>query len=557
MYMFSKNYLAIIFSLLLYNLIKSQNLSLSAAQIAVPKKNVGVVYKNDAIIQNGYTLLAPASSSKTFLIDNNGKLVNQWSSDFLPGQSAYLTEDGCLIRTCKINNTKFKWGGVGGRLEKKDWNDQLIWEWELNDSNKCLHHDIALLPNGNILVVLVERKFLKDVLKIGRDTSKLSDKELWTESVLEIKPKGKNEASIVWQWNSWDHFTQNKYNTLPNYSIAEEHPELIDVNYNLELNSTADFLHFNSIAFNPQLNQILLSVRNFSEIWIIDHSTNSLQAKSHKGGKCGKGGDLIYRWGNAKASNVNDAAILDGQHCATWLKKGYINEGKIALFDNRATSRNSRVLIISTPINTSTFAYNTDKKKSYLPSEIIWNYSQPSLSEGRGGGVQGLTNGNILICETSKGKLTEITMNNDTAWMYVIPISADGALTQGAALKNRDGMFKSEKYSSSFKGFEGKKLVSGATLELNPEMLYGKIEITPGLDTIKPNDFKFTANNKYLLLDEKILLFNEPISVFNAQGQLIDKQTIKPQAKWYLGLYKEGLYYFECKKRYFKVSISK
>jgi hypothetical protein len=87
--------------------------------------------------------------------------------------------------------------------------------------------------------------------------------------------------------------------------------------------------------------------------------------------------------------------------------------------------------------------------------------------------------------------------------------------------------------------------------------LGGGIGTSPGLDTIKPNDFKFTANNKYLLLDEKILLFNEPISVFNAQGQLIDKQTIKPQAKWYLGLYKEGLYYFECKKRYFKVSISK
>jgi hypothetical protein len=118
-------------------------------------------------------------------------------------------------------------------------------------------------------------------------------------------------------------------------------------------------------------------------------------------------------------------------------------------------------------------------------------------------------------------------------------------------------MFKSEKYSSSFKGFEGKKLVSGATLELNPEMLYGKIDITPGLDTIKPYDFKHTSNNKYLFLDEKILLFNEPISVFNAQGQLIDKQVIKPQAKWYLGLYKEGIYYFECKKQYFKVSISK
>ena len=195
-----------IHSILLYTFlivsvyVKAQNIDLiSSSNSTFNKKTVGVLHANKNSIQNGYTLLYPSNSKKTFLINNNGKIINQWTSDYTPGQTAYLMDNGNLVRSCKTNNTVFKLGGIGGRIEIKNWNDDLLWEWELSDSTKCLHHDIKPLPNGNILAIMVEKKSLKDVVHAGRDTSKLSDKELWNEVILEIKPIDKNKCKIFLQ----------------------------------------------------------------------------------------------------------------------------------------------------------------------------------------------------------------------------------------------------------------------------------------------------------------------------------------------------------------------
>src|SRR6185295_606711 len=57
-----------------------------------------------------------------------------------------------------------------------------------------------------------------------------------------------------------------------------------------------DWTHVNAVSYNPDLDQIMISSRMFSEVWIIDHSTTAAEAATSKGGKYGKGGDLLYRW---------------------------------------------------------------------------------------------------------------------------------------------------------------------------------------------------------------------------------------------------------------------
>ena len=90
-----------------------------------------------------------------------------------------------------------------------------------------------------------------------------------------------------------------------------------------------DWLHINAVAYNAELDQIMLSVFEFSEIWVIDHSTTTAEAAGHEGGKYGKGGDLLYRWGNPRAyraGTVKDQKLF-GQHNAHWIAKGFPARG--------------------------------------------------------------------------------------------------------------------------------------------------------------------------------------------------------------------------------------
>ena len=72
-----------------------------------------------------------------------------------------------------------------------------------------------------------------------------------------------------------------------------------------------------------------MSVCAFSEFWIIDHGTTTAQAAGHTGGRRGRGGDLLYRWGNPRAYRAGTKADrkLFAQHNAHWIPKGLPGAG--------------------------------------------------------------------------------------------------------------------------------------------------------------------------------------------------------------------------------------
>src|SRR5205085_3987574 len=66
----------------------------------------------------GYTLLAPANSTTTYLLDMEGRVVKTWQSDCKPGHSAYLLENGNLLRAGALVNPPFRvFGGAGRRIQ--------------------------------------------------------------------------------------------------------------------------------------------------------------------------------------------------------------------------------------------------------------------------------------------------------------------------------------------------------------------------------------------------------------------------------------------------------
>ena len=122
-------------------------------------RTVGLFLNNTAKTSTGYTLLPPLHSGRTYLIDNAGQVINTWDSKYEPGRGTYLLPNGHLLRAAMILTAGLSTGGgEGGRLEEYDWQGNLVWSFDYATPKYSLHHDFKMLPNGNILSLLVEVK---------------------------------------------------------------------------------------------------------------------------------------------------------------------------------------------------------------------------------------------------------------------------------------------------------------------------------------------------------------------------------------------------------------
>lgn len=375
---------------------------------------------NDLDPFEGYTLFAPEFSKYTYLINNNKKIVHWWKSDYTDCLGHYLTENGYLVRMCLPRpNPTFMSGGVSGRVETFDNESNLVWEFEYTTDEYCLHHDIEPLPNGNILMIAWEYKTYNEAIAAGRNPEKLSD-ALWPDHIIEVKPMGSTGYEIVWEWHLWDHLIQDYDPSKDNYGVVEDHPELIDLNYG---GSNRDWTHFNSLDFNEEFDQILISIHNFNEIWIIDHSTTTAEAAGHSGGNGGKGGDILYRWGNPityRAGDINDQKFI-GQHYAQWVESGCPGEGNILVFNNGGRNRGySSADEIVLPVDEYGNYFFTPGT-AYEPDEQIWIYTADDPNDLYSmlmSSAQRLPNGNTLICSAIQGWLLEVTPEKNVVWEY-------------------------------------------------------------------------------------------------------------------------------------------
>ena len=440
---------------------------------SVSQNTLGIL-RNDSASYNGYTLFAPYSSTETYLINNCGEVVNQWTSSFTPAASVYLLENGNLLRTGKISNPVINFPGVGGKIELFDWDNNLLWEYSYSSNSHAQHHDIYPLPNGNVLMLAVDTMTEAEAIQAGRNPVYLIDDKLYNEQILELQPVGTNQANVVWEWNFRDHLVQDFDNTKDNYGVIGDHPELLDINY-LDGNSGgANWLHINSIQYNAELDQIVLSSRLLSEIYIIDHSTSTSEAASHSGGTYGKGGDILYRWGNPEAYDKGnlDNRTLFGQHHPHWIPNGLVDGGKIMIFNNGNSIGHSSIDIISPPQSSPGF-YNYNSTTGYEPATAEWSYTSspdPSnfFSSIQSSG-QRLPNGNTLICDSDSGYIFEIDPSNTIVWEYINPDSALGILSQGDD-PSQNLMFRARRFPIDFVAFQGRDLTPGNPIENNPDL---------------------------------------------------------------------------------------
>jgi hypothetical protein len=413
---------------------------------------------NDPRAFQGYTLLAPMDSTNTYLLDMQGKVVQTWASDCSPALCPMLLANGHLLRAGSIGFDSQVFGpgpGVGGRIQEFTWEGKVVWDFKFYNARQLPHHDITRLPNGNVLLVVSDRKTAEEALAAGRRPELTGDSHLIPDSLVEIRPTGPTTGEVVWEWHLWDHLVQDFDKTKPNYGNVREHPELVNLNYGEEelkppptanaggaaaqstpprpRRANPDWTHFNGVAYNPDLDQIAVSVHAFSEFWILDHSATTAEAASHVGGRSGKGGDLLYRWGNPRAYRAGTKADqkLFMQHNAHWIAKGLPGEGHLLVFNNgngRPGGNTSSVDELELPADTQG-RYLCKPGTAYGPDKPLWSYSAPKKSDFYSSfisGTQRLPNGNTLICSGANGTIFEVTPNKEIVWKYVNPSKRSG-----------------------------------------------------------------------------------------------------------------------------------
>ncbi|GGZ86077.1 aryl-sulfate sulfotransferase [Algibacter mikhailovii] len=498
----------------------------------IGQNTVGIL-SNTANSFVGYTLFT--SQKETYLIDNCGRVINQWTSQYNPGNAVYLLENGDLLRAAKISNDYINFGGTGGRVEKFDWDGNLIWEFEYNDQNKRLHHDIYPMPNGNVLLLAVTVIDNADAIEAGRDPNNLVGIDLYNEKIFEVEPIGNSGGNIVWEWNIMDHLIQDFDDTKSNFGEVSKHPELLDINYLGNSAGKANWLHFNSIQYNDALNQIVISSRLMSEIYIIDHSTTTNESSNHTGGNYGKGGDFLYRWGNPQVYNhgTEEDRQLFGQHFPYIIPNGLPDAGKIILFNNGYTRTPdfSQIFKLSLPaISPGIYSYDSNFPYGPLVPDFIYtNPIDPSLfSAGFVSGAQQLPNGNILICNGPIGNLFEVDTSGKTVWEYINPSTKNGVWEQGIRFDpytDTNTVFRATRYALDYLAFEGKTLIPGNTIETgssnyNCQLLSANRNDFKNI-TIYPNPVEHNLHLKSIKTIRKVEIydiFGKLVKTYNANN---------------------------------------
>jgi hypothetical protein len=360
----------------------------------------------------GYTLYSSNGSTHTYLVAMDHTVAHSWTHSRSGGYSCYLLEDGSVLRPALSSNSSLNGGGAAGIVQRYGPTNALLWEYTYSSNSVRSHHDIEPMPNGNVLLIAWERKTAAQAVQAGLDTST----EIWPDHIVEVLPTGSTTGTIVWQWHAWDHLIQDHDATKDNYGVVGNHPELLDINIGGG-GLGGDWMHINGISYDPTEDQIVISSHTLNEVYVIDHSTTTAEAASHSGGRCGKGGDFLYRWGCPANYRAPGTQVFRVVHCSIWNPLGYPGGGNLMAFNNREGMGTSMVVEIVPPRD-GTGNYTLVPGTAYGPASPTWSYTATGFYSNHLGGCQRLPNGNTMIAESTTGNLFEVNAAGVIQWSY-------------------------------------------------------------------------------------------------------------------------------------------
>lgn len=451
----------------------------------------------------GLTVVMPLNSTSIHLVDESGEVVHTWETDYAPGGWCYLADDGSLYRGARQDEgPKFKGGGIGGVIQRLAPDGEELWRYDFANDAHCQHHDIEVLPNGNVLLIAWERKSAEEAIARGRDPRGVGTAGLWADAVYEIRPTPPVGGEIVWSWHVWDHLVQDRDAEKPNFASLSDRPERIDVNADFvppstvtdeerraaeerkrqmaalgygggdddeeeeddpgpdpeKWNESGDWLHTNAIDWNADLDLIVLSSPELGEIFVIDHSTTREESAGSTGGRRGRGGDVLWRWGNPARYGLGGKTEqrLFYQHDPRWLPVEEGDAPRLLVFNNGGRrpdgSSFSEVLELELPFDSES-GFTRDGDVAWGPGEPAWSYSDPeTFFSAFISGAERLTSGNTLVCSGVVGRIFEVDPTGDVVWDYYNEFGGDVDPPEHAGNAPPYSLYRAARYSREYPG---------------------------------------------------------------------------------------------------------
>jgi hypothetical protein len=334
------------------------------------------IYKPDKC-WNGYTMV-PYEGGLIVIVDMKGNVVHSWE---VGTERARLLENGNVVVM------------KGNRIVEYDWDGEVVWECEVPGgpyedmsypSPGIIHHDLQRLSNGNTIFIYheeVPEEYKKDIKDpVRRSTQVIGD------CILEVN----KEKEIVWQWHTHQGLDLNEDSSLR----AREGRHY-------------DWTHTNTVSVLPENKwydqgdkefkpgNVMICPRQLDEIYIIDRDTK----------------DVVWRYRGEYLGGISRA------HEPYMIEKGLPGAGNIIMFDNGTDRR----------------MHNRDEKGedveitvileiNPVTKQIVWMYEDgENFYSAVQGTQQRLPNGNTFICESTQGRLLEVTYAGEIVWEYVMP----------------------------------------------------------------------------------------------------------------------------------------
>lgn len=362
---------------------------------------------------DGFALYGTSGSTTARLINANQQIAYTWSCPTSYSYAMEMKPNGNIVRSAVYSGNQITTAAVGGRIQELNPQGGVVWDFIYSTADYVTHHDIALMPNGNVLLLAYVRHTLSQLQALGYDGTAVK----YPGRIIEVQQNGSG-GQVVWQWEMKDRFIQDVDPTKPNFMPIAEHPERMDINVAVSGSGGPgggiDWFHENGVDYNEELDQIAFSARYLSEIFIIDHSITTAEAAGHTGGNGGHGGDFLFRWGKpANYGITGPQTIAAAVHDVKWVQGGAM-DGWISFFNNSGSGQNSTVDAIHPTM--SGYNYPWTPGTAWGPVSYAFRHLCLANASGQSAG-QIMPDGNVF-CAVSGEYMYEVNSSNQVVWQY-------------------------------------------------------------------------------------------------------------------------------------------